>query len=100
MSRSAAIEELTHSAVPMDQTTVAFYLRIPRSHVVLLQAYFELYDGVGAVTTLAGDEPVVCVLTPVSQQDDCMRVLEALRGEIHWQTTSKPDNEMNLRLKE
>ena len=83
-------KELSDGAVNLDPTTIAFYLRVPRSQVVLLQAYFELYDGVGAVTTIGGKEPTVCVLTPTCQKDDCIKVLEALRDEIHWEVTEKP----------
>jgi hypothetical protein len=89
------LSELRAAAVPLDPTTVAFYLRVPRSHVVLLQAYFELYDGVGTVRTTQGSEPVLCVLTPTSQQEDCMNVLAAIRGEVHWEVAPQPASEQN-----
>lgn len=86
-------DEIRKAAVRRDPATVAFYLRVPKSHVVLLQAYFELYDGVGTVTTMQADDPVVCVMTSITQQDDCIKVLEAIRGEILWQITSWPTRE-------
>jgi hypothetical protein len=78
-------EELQNAAIALDPVTVAFYLRVPRSHVVLLQTYFELYDGVGTVRTLRGSEQVVSVLTTTTQKQDCIHVLEALRGDVHWE---------------
>lgn len=70
--------------VRIDDTTVAFYLEVPRSHVVLLTVYFELYDGVGTVRTLDKEGAVVCVLTTPSQQQDCINVLRAVREQVSW----------------
>ena len=78
-------EELQNSATPLDPIAVAFYLRVPRSHVVLLQTYFELYDGVGTVRTLRGSDQIVSILTTTTQSQDCIQVLEAVRGEVHWE---------------
>jgi hypothetical protein len=83
-------EQLRRAAVALDAEAWAFYLRVPRSHVVLLQAYFELYDGVGTVRTITGPEPIVCVLTTSGHKDDCINVLEALREEVEWELTSAP----------
>jgi hypothetical protein len=85
-----SLEALRKAATLVDPQTVAFYLRLPRSHVILIQVYFELYDGVGTVRTTQGEEPVVCVLTPKAQQEDCMRVLEAIRGQVHWEISPPP----------
>ena len=70
--------------VPIDENTVAFYLEVPRSHVVLLTVYFELYDGVGTVRTLDKEGAVVSVLTTPSQQQDCINVLYAIREQVSW----------------
>jgi len=70
--------------VPIDATTVAFYLEVPRSHVVLLTVYFELYDGVGTVRTLDKEGAVVCVLTTPTQVDDCIGVLHAIKDNVSW----------------
>lgn len=86
-------ETLRHSAVLVDPKTVAFYLHVPRSHVVLLQVFFELYDGVGTVRTTQAEERVVCVLTPKAQQEDCIGVLEAIRGEVHWEIAPPPNKD-------
>jgi hypothetical protein len=88
-----SLDALRKAAVLVDPETIAFYLHVPRSHVILLQTYFELYDGVGTVRTTQGTERVVCVLTPKAQQDDCMNVLEAIRGEVHWEISPPPRND-------
>jgi hypothetical protein len=75
--------------VPIDADTVAFYLEVPRSHVVLLTVYFELYDGVGTVRTLDKEGAVVCVLTSPSQVQDCVNVLHAIRGQVSWEPCSE-----------
>ena len=79
------IEEARAAAILLDQSSVALYLEVPRSNVVLLQAYFELYDGVGTVRTLRGERPVVCILTTPPQLDTCLNVLEAVRAQVAWQ---------------
>jgi hypothetical protein len=77
--------ELQNAATRLDPIAVAFYLRVPRSHVVLLQTYFELYDGVATVRTLQGSDQIVSVLTTTTQAQDCIHVLEAIRGDVHWE---------------
>lgn len=77
-------EELRTAAQLVDSGAIALYLEVPRSQVVLLQAYFELYDGVGTVRTLEGTTPVVCVLTTPEQIEDCIGVLQAIREQVQW----------------
>jgi len=76
--------DLAAAAQLIEPRSLAWYLEVPRSQVVLLQAYFELYDGVATVRTLKGDTPIVCVLTPPEQKDDCMEVLHAILEEVQW----------------
>jgi len=75
---------LCESAVELDPALVAWYLEVPRPQIVLLQAYFELYDGVGTVRTLEGQDEVVTVLTTPSQKGDCIGVLNAIREQVSW----------------
>lgn len=77
-------EALRAAAQLVDPHAIALYLEVPRSQVVLLQAYFELYDGVGTVRTIEGDKPIVCVLTTPEQLEDCLGVLEAIREQVQW----------------
>jgi len=83
-------DSLADAGVELDSGTVAFYLEVPRSHIVLLQTYFELYDGVGTVRTLEGDRAVVCVLTTPSMANDCRNVLHAVRENVHWVQCEPP----------
>lgn len=82
---SVRTEQLRGAAVALDSETWAFYLRVPRSHVVLLQAYFELYDGVGTVRTISGPEPILCIMTTSGQKEDCINVLDAIHEEVAWE---------------
>jgi DNA-binding response OmpR family regulator len=82
---------LKNSSVLLDPVTIAFYLRAPRSHIILLQAYFELYDGLGTVRTLEGDDQVICVLTSKAQEEDCIQMLEAIRDDVHWDIVPASD---------
>jgi hypothetical protein len=81
---------LADAGVQLDPNTVAYYLEIPRNQVVLLQTYFELYDGVGTVRTLEGDRAVVCVLTTPSMAKDCREVLEGIREQVTWAVCEPP----------
>lgn len=82
-------ETLRDASRSLDPGTIALYLEVPRSQVVLLQAYFELYDGVGTVRTIQGDEPIVCVLTTPEQYEDCLGVLGAIREQVQWSACKK-----------
>lgn len=83
--------------VELDADLLAFYLEVPRHQIVLLQVYFELYDGVGTVRTLEGDRSVVSVLTTHSQKADCVRVLNAIREQVQWQPCREIPEDMQLR---
>jgi hypothetical protein len=76
--------ELPQAAKQLDEQTIAFYFEVPRGQIVLLQAYFELYEGVGTVTTIEGERALVCVLTTPSLQQDCMGVLHAIQEQVTW----------------
>ncbi len=83
--------ELT--AVPLDPdsegpNSVGIYLELPRSHLILLTVYFELYDGVGTVRTIDKDMAKVCVITTPSQLDDCFGVLNAISAQEAWTPSS------------
>jgi len=82
--------QMQASPVTIDADTVAFYLEVPRSHVVLITVFFELYDGVGTVRTLDKEGAVVGVLTTPSQVQDCIGVLNAIREYVAWVPCSEP----------
>ncbi len=84
------VDKLEPIPVAIDANTVAFYLEVPRSHVVLITVFFELYDGVGTVRTLDKEGAVVCVLTTPSQVQDCVGVLKAIAEHVAWVPCSEP----------
>ena len=83
--------------VELDPGLLAFYLEVPRHQIVLLQAYFELYDGVGTVRTLEGERSIVSVLTTHSQKADCVSVLNAIREHVQWQPCREIPEDKQLR---
>jgi hypothetical protein len=68
------------------------YLDVPREHIVLLQSFFELYDGVGTVRTVQSAARVVCVMTTESQLATSLAVLEGIREIIHWRLVECNDD--------
>ena len=84
---------LEESAERLDELTWALYLEVPRSLVVLFQAYFELYEGLGVVRTLDLRKNLVCVLTTDSLRKDCLSALESLQTEINWKFAARPSTE-------
>jgi len=83
--------------VELDSGLLVFYLEVPRHQVVLLQAYFELYDGIGTVRTLEGPQSIVSVLTNPSQKQDCIGVLDAIREHVEWQVCREIPDDRQLR---
>lgn len=74
----------------LDQEAVVLYLEVPASKVVLLQAYFELYEGVGVVRTLNIRTSLICILTTNSMLNDTLRVLEAIQAATLWKFAPRP----------
>jgi hypothetical protein len=75
----------------IDPETCAFYLEVPSEKVVLLQAFFELYEGLGIVRTLNLRKSLVCILTTPSVVEDCRGALEAIRSMIPWSGVARPE---------
>ena len=88
---------LENASILADPHLVVFYLEVPRHQIVLLQAYFELYDGVGTVRTLEGPLSIVSVLTTPGMKADCMRVLDAIREFVHWEACREVPPDAQLR---
>jgi hypothetical protein len=75
---------LDDARISVHENTVAFVLEVPRSQIILLQVFFELYDGVGTVRTLEVDKGIVCVMTTPSLEEDCRSVLMGIREQVSW----------------
>lgn len=82
--------DLTSRAERLDEHTWALYLQVDGAQVVLLQALFETYEGLGTVRTLDIRKSLVCILTTPPQLKDCCGALESMRGEIEWRVVPRP----------
>lgn len=78
--------------VSLDENTLAFYLDVPGSQVVMLQAIFETHEGVGTVRTIDIRRSLICVLTTISQAPDCLALLDAIRHTIPWRPAAIPED--------
>lgn len=75
----------------LDPICRAIYLEVPGSAIVLLQAFFESYEGVGIIRTLSVRKSLVCILTTESMFEDCCSVLHAIRHQVPWRGVPKPE---------
>ena len=76
----------------LDEHTWAMFLEVPPARVVLLQAVFEIYEGLGTVRTIGVERPVVCVLTPDGLLDECFLALNSLREQTSWRLLSAEES--------
>ncbi|RIL05628.1 MAG: hypothetical protein DCC75_11510 [Proteobacteria bacterium] len=67
-----------------DGVARVIYLEIPRSQVVLFQAFFEHFEGLAVVRTLDANKGLLCVITTSTQLAACLDALETLRPEVRW----------------
>lgn len=77
----------------IDDQTYALYLNVPGSLIVTLQAYFELYEGLGITRTLSVKNSLVCILTTPDMYPDCVEVLNAIKDTVPWRVAPQPDPE-------
>jgi hypothetical protein len=68
----------------VDESTTAFYLQVPPTQVVVLQALFESYEGVGIVRTMDVHSSVVSILTTPAMADTCEKILASVQKTINW----------------
>jgi len=80
-----------------DEQTALFYLEVPGSKVVLLQAYFENYDGVGIVRTISIKHSLVCIMTTPSMANTCIAVLESIAESVPHRSIAKPEDKFQER---
>lgn len=83
----------------IDGDSVVVYLDCPGTDVVLLQAYFDLYEGLGIVRTLDIRRSLVCILTTPDMLSNCLAALESIQGQIPWKFAPYPSQDIkNLYL--
>lgn len=79
------------NAYPLDDCLYALYLEVPGAKVVMLQGFFESYEGLATVRTLDLKQSLVCLLATYDMLADCFRVLQDIKSEISWRPTNAPD---------
>lgn len=70
--------------IVLDDHTVAFYLTVESSQIVVFQAIMESYEGLGTVRTVDIEASLVSIIAPKDQLNDCQRVLRSLKKEVPW----------------
>ena len=84
----------TSPALELDSQTLALPLRVPGSQVVLLQAYFELYEGLGTVRTVSIQDSLICIITTPSMVCDCIEALNAIQPQVQWRFAENVDSDV------
>ncbi len=87
------MNELANSVDFRDPLTPIVYIEVPSQKVVLFQAFFELYEGLGLVRTLDLKKNLLCVITSESQLTSCLEALNELKEQIQWKAARIPDAE-------
>ena len=82
--------EFQASLDKLDNECLALYLEVPGSQIVLLQAYFELHEGVAITRTISVARSLICLLTTPSMLNDCLAILASIRHNIEWRFVQKP----------
>ena len=85
-STNVGVEEI-------DDQSVVIYLDCPGTDVVLLQAYFDLYEGLGIVRTLDIRRSLVCILTTPDMLKDCIAALASIQDKIPWRYAPYPSQD-------
>ena len=80
------------AVIQIDEITCAIYLYVPGEKVVLLQGYFELYEGLGLIRTISILDSLVCVITTKDMLKDCLDFLENIKTQIPWKNAEIPND--------
>jgi len=75
----------------IDEGTIAFYLEVPRSQIVMLQVIFESYEGVAVVRTLSPTRSLVSLLCPPSQRELVIQILHSIAHQIPWRMVTRAE---------
>lgn len=75
----------------LDDLTSCIYLKIPQEKVVLLQSFFEIYEGIATVRTLDIKNRIVCLIVPNCNLDICFEILENIKEDIKYEVASQED---------
>lgn len=67
---------------------VVLFLEAPTHAIVILQAIFESYEGIGLVRTMDSKKGILTILSTVDTFDEVTRVLASLQETIPWRYCS------------
>jgi hypothetical protein len=81
-------ENPTITPIQLDSSTLALYLELAPSKVVLFQAIFESYEGVATVRTVDKEGSLVCLLTTKEMLSECLNILDSVRVELGWRAVA------------
>lgn len=84
--------------IELDSITRAFFLDVPGPKVVLLQGYFETYEGVGTVRTLDIKNSLLAIVTTKDLQQECLNILESIKEEVNWRFVTDVDEDTKNRF--
>ena len=87
------------TAYALDEIACAIYLYCPGDKIVLLQGYFETYEGLGVVRTIDKINSKICIITTRSMLDNCISFLGSIQSEIAWRTSETVEAAANEILK-
>ena len=75
----------------VDEQTRVIVLEVARAQVVLMQGFFENYEGLGCVRTLSAESSLVAVYTTKDLVDDAIQALVEIAGLIPWRQVPLPE---------
>ena len=80
------------SLLDLDGKSTAIFLEVKAPKVVVLQGFFELYEGLGLVRTIDIRQSLIALLTPNSMLENCLECLEQIQEEIEWKPAQCPED--------
>ncbi|NLF24173.1 MAG: DUF4911 domain-containing protein [Deltaproteobacteria bacterium] len=75
----------------LDSHTSVVFLHVPAAKLVVLQALFETYEGLGLVRTLDMRRGLISILAAPDMQQDCTALLKAVWEQTGWRNAAVPD---------
>ena len=86
--------------IELDEDTVIFYVTVAGSQVVIFQAIFETYEGIGTVRTIDIRSSLISIITPKDQVANCQRLLGSIKKEIPWECAAARAGQFDHRIVE
>ncbi|MCB0352352.1 MAG: DUF4911 domain-containing protein [Bdellovibrionales bacterium] len=74
-----------------DQITAAVFLEAPAQSIVLLQAYIESHESLGAVRTLNRTQNLLCILSTRDMLGSLLDFLFSVRDTCPWREARTVD---------